>query len=748
MRGPRAASLRIAIALAAGTVVASACGPTEDTTADPGEAPATGAPRTAAPRPRAAPVPVEEPPVPTRSPLLADGDLGAWIPPADLVEAAAGLGDPERRTAAWEALSDDERQVDVLRAGLRLRDATAARTAACGLSWLSLDSQEASRFVRLRVEALLDPAFTLPDGTRPRFDGVPPACGAADVAWILDRFGEIPSGAAAPDFGDGDDLDDLSMAVGLGTLDAIVRALDRDDPVVGPVALRMLAELASHTDQRRVEIAAALLGVAPGEAAARFPREEDLIAAALASGRARNSESSDSFDEWGWRRRWELRRTGAIPAPAPSPEDEATICVEPAGLLLEHLRARPHAAIGILLGTDGDPSADDDAPSAGDAAEARIGMFGEALAGLVPWDPSLEASLQGFADAALRADHVPTDLLIRIGLVVPGCRTRRFAEALLDRLDAAEWPFADYACGRPEVDPALPYFEVCARDAFVGRLRRWAASDDAATRSSAIQALLDLGDVASADAIVRWAEGVRERNHAKVPWLELGRLPHPGVRAFLVRHVEEAAGEFPPSVRLALAALAWSDGVHCDWKWIGSLPSDEVPEIARLILEGRGTDALFRAAESEPGNWLWEIGHVRDPRTVPFLRRLRDRREQDLYVRLTGELALAGDAEARAEVLAAIRDGRYGWIAVLPLHVRDLGDALVMAPVWLAALESNGSLCREVLPWFEATFDVHGGGDGCGREATHAARIRAFFDRHGGRFVESRLAGKFVPGPR
>ena len=115
-----------------------------------------------------------------------------------------------------------------------------------------------------------------------------------------------------------------------------------------------------------------------------------------------------------------------------------------------------------------------------------------------------------------------------------------------------------------------------------------------------MQALLALQDADSAAVILRWAAELRESNHASVPWHALGELPHPAVRAFLVRHVEEAEGSTAPSVRQALEAIAWFDGFHCWAGWTERVHAGEIPEIRRLVLERRGADAFFAEALDRP----------------------------------------------------------------------------------------------------------------------------------------------------
>src|SRR5258705_10286820 len=105
-----------------------------------------------------APSVVHEVPKPPRDARLLD-DVGGWEPTAKHLDAASNLGDAWMKTAALAELdaSSAAHRIDVLRAGLRLRDVAAAKACAARLTWKQIDRLECARCVDLLIDEVLRP---------------------------------------------------------------------------------------------------------------------------------------------------------------------------------------------------------------------------------------------------------------------------------------------------------------------------------------------------------------------------------------------------------------------------------------------------------------------------------------------------------------------------------------------------------------------------------------------------------------
>lgn len=219
------------------------------------------------------------------------------------------------------------------------------------------------------------------------------------------------------------------------------------------------------------------------------------------------------------------------------------------------------------------------------------------------------------------------------------------------------------------------------------------------------------------------------------------------MRAFLVRHVEEAGG-WTPSVRFAYEAIAVQDGFPeqvAEWPWPG--PDEARAPIAKAILDGHAVDAFAAALAAHPDEVVAGEGAVRDPRVRAHLESIRSRRELGRYARATGELARMGDPAARAEHDAALREGRVAWIEATSWELKTLDGPLAAVETWTAALESD-SLAPSVAREFFAAWFGWNPDDDETPGYTAADRVRAWWARHEGRFVLSRTADRYVPATR
>ena len=104
-----------------------------------------------------------------------------------------------------------------------------------------------------------------------------------------------------------------------------------------------------------------------------------------------------------------------------------------------------------------------------------------------------------------------------------------------------------------------------------------------------------------------------------------------------------------------------------------------------------------------------------------------------------------GDPAARAEYEHALRTGRYRWGDETEQIAFD--DGLRALPFWIDLMETNccrlsSIRCYVFDHWFDLEFDTEGG-RGLG---TPVAEARRFVARAGGRFVWSRVAGRYLGG--
>jgi hypothetical protein len=272
----------------------------------------------------------------------------------------------------------------------------------------------------------------------------------------------------------------------------------------------------------------------------------------------------------------------------------------------------------------------------------------------------------------------------------------------------------------------------------------------------ALGALAKIGDPESGPAIV---DAARKKEIEFDSLSLLARSACPEVLAYL----RERAGEdFRAAVACGVAVGMPEEvglGSFCTDE---TFPSAARDEVRALLLEARWKDAVARAltAAPDPKSPINDIGladvHlVDDDRVRAYLRRLQDRREFGLYPWATGELAMMGDAAARAEFEHAVRVGRYRWCDENDQIA--LGDPIraLRTCMNLGLLETNcchlcAFRCYLFDHWFDVEFQSEEGQAGA---TTPDAEARRWLARSGGRFVPSRIAAvygraRYVPAPR
>lgn len=730
-----------------------------------------------------------EQPVP-RDPRLRD-DCGGWEPSADLLDAASKLGDPTAKKDALTELDAATKawKIDVLRAGLRLRDDAAARACAARLAWQQIDRWECGRCVDLLVEDVMRP------GTEADFEEFRSYLGSVELTRYLRALPPLPW-AVVPDQAIGQ-----VHRIALGShLPDYVELTRHSDENVADVAWGDISLLGRWNDEHREDVIRREIENAhipvPGDAPPGAPGLPPMLAAWLRGtylGPEPAERKPDDDRVWNEKLRWCWAST-------PGPRDRELLMA-----LADRCSASPFDAGGVailLLGRLADPESaeclrrlavDDEEEVAiwalarrGDAAmierTAAQAIAGEqfALAALMEADPVrarrvVEDALLGHDDAA--ADEIldaleefavpgswweplgfdwrrtsfdgferkaieaapPVMRLARIGVTVPGCRTRALAESVATRLGPGDL-VDDRVVGG--------FLETAAPDAFLTALRkiRKAGGDDAAL---ATEWLVAMGDPDTAAAVVE-APGETE-------WTltDLARSRAPDVVAYLEKRIrEERTAEEGVSTEL-VAALAVARGLPEDASPAFSLRETPLPPAAvDAVLDGRPVESLAAVLAAEPDEAHGAVGAVDDPRVRAYLARLRERRDLGLSWYATGQLAVLGDAAARAEFWGAMQDGRYRIIDESEAFERTLGwDIAATMPFWIDQLRSQ--CCRIVTGMSgDIVEDVLGVRDGFQSPyRTPYRRARDLWESAGGRFVRSRILTRgndprWVPAPR
>ena len=699
-----------------------------------------GAPATAQ-EPLRSPAPA--PPAPRDSRLR--DDLGGWEPAAELIEEASSLGDPERKAAALAALDAGPlaHKIDVLRAGLRLRDEVAARTCAARLTWEWIDNWECARCVDLLKADVLRP------GSEASFDEFRSYLGTVDLPAFVDALPPLPWNYDKVEM-----VGHLHRLLHEDSIDVVAKLAGHPDAEIADTAVAIWWQtIADRSDRRRED--ALFLGVRDGKRPAHAPMPglssalvDELRSSYLADLSLGGPDAPPVKQETGidnWTRRWCFDST-------PGPQDEellieiadrcGTYSVWAAGgvatVLLGRLRGQAsdeflaadvvddetsHAWMALAM--RGAPGAVDHLAewSAGEESDGHL-----VLAALMAADPVraravieervlggdedlalrtlsdlVECVAPGWSSEALAFDYrqmswegfeakaraAPMSALRRamVGFAVPGCRTRALAEMACRELDASFLT--------PELpdDVYVAFLETAAPESFRIALRRVAASDDEDARAAALGLLLEIGDPPSGAQLLELTENDPFGGVAEL----LGRSPSPEVLAFLQERVRER--EHKPPIEGLAVALGAPEGL--DW------PSEDVPSLVREeLLAGRWREAFHAVLAAAPDEEHGDVGILRDdPQVRSYLERLRTRRDLGHYWYATGQLAAMGDAAARAEFWGAMTDGRYRITDKVAGFAKTLGgDLPATMPFWLEQLRSN--CCRvSTSPW-ERLFGV------------------------------------------
>lgn len=334
------------------------------------------------------------------------------------------------------------------------------------------------------------------------------------------------------------------------------------------------------------------------------------------------------------------------------------------------------------------------------------------------------------------------------GNVLPDALTPEVAEIVAKRLAAiSEDRYADEDPDAEDLEATLACLEVRApkvlRDLLAGWVGRYAKDG----KVDALRFLARLGDTGFVEPMLAtWADWQADQH-------VLGRVHDPRVVAFLKAKARDPDGEFADE---ACAALAVALGLPDEMRWSlspsvregESLTTDPYETVRQRLLADDAESALLALAR---GRYVGYLGSLKSERTLATLRRARDERVLEgeaVYWRAIAELAVAGDAAARAEWRAFVRDGRVRMLDGLGVSARRV---LVADPEsvtdWIPLLNANCCLGFHAWSTLQAAFPT------CPVEKIGPVMIqnRVAFERwygkHRGTFVWSRIVDGFVPGP-
>lgn len=343
----------------------------------------------------------------------------------------------------------------------------------------------------------------------------------------------------------------------------------------------------------------------------------------------------------------------------------------------------------------------------------------------IRWD---ERVFLGIEEAALKA-RLPAAHLARIAVDVPLCGTKRLAAAILERLEAEDpgaWTVEEFWADSSDVHPFL---FAADPERLTRLLRRAAAVAPEKVRGAVLDELARIGDSGAASLLL--AAGGAESDH-------LGRVRTPEMGEFLKARVLEGD---------CSGFLEWS-GLP---RRLPLAPEGGEVDLARVV-RGEALELFLELLPRLESEWnIAGVGRVQDPRIRPALERAAAARAFS-YPRLLGQLVLAGDRAARAELWSALRAGRYRWVVdCLDRATHTLGDDPATLAHWIEDLESN---CCRIGGCLDQIFEYglgvktylngiheHGVGEPPSR------RVRTELSFYGARFVWSPLLDRLVPVP-
>jgi hypothetical protein len=269
----------------------------------------------------------------------------------------------------------------------------------------------------------------------------------------------------------------------------------------------------------------------------------------------------------------------------------------------------------------------------------------------------------------------------------------------------------------------LGVLELADTPALVQALHRLLARDDG---------LSDVREIPAAALARLGSAGLGDATQLERLWQQAGKVGDEEDRARSCIRIAATANETIVShLRTLLADASWPTGQETGARVaalaaaagvptrlcfslaqeLGELSADNLAaarqQLREPLLAGDGALAMTRYLAARPLDrgsldGLWELP---GPAGRAYLQRYRDEREHKLYCWATGELARAGDAEARREVESAIERRLYGWIDGLDDDVLTDGKSLERVPLLLRQVESNCCTFAVIATAIEQVFE-------------------------------------------
>lgn len=323
----------------------------------------------------------------------------------------------------------------------------------------------------------------------------------------------------------------------------------------------------------------------------------------------------------------------------------------------------------------------------------------------VRWPDDL---FDGIEEQALQANLGPKRLA-RIALMVPGCRTRRMAGAILSKLPGEAEQFMVYVddsgweesreLAWPERSELISILHAADPAGVKALLRTWARSENGELRWFALDMLQAIGDPESASLLL---ESLPDRT-ARSPepeyiFRDLGRSGSPAVERLLIERIKNP-DTHEALRRDCMRELAILYGLPGPDAWPYLDPEEDPTRMAALAEQIIARRPLVGVVEFMRGQVpekidLPVLGSLAGSAVArEFLTELAGRRGSCSYPEVLGQLARLGDEKARRELWSGIRAGRYRWICYEnEYNALTLGWDPATYPALLAETETN--CCR------------------------------------------------------
>ncbi|MHC4341567.1 MAG: HEAT repeat domain-containing protein [Planctomycetota bacterium] len=349
-------------------------------------------------------------------------------------------------------------------------------------------------------------------------------------------------------------------------------------------------------------------------------------------------------------------------------------------------------------------------------------------------------------EASLPLESLGVEEIESIALQVPGCRTRRLAGAILNRVGAAQdrWVAAWKEGGVwPRGASDLGAFLLSAhRERYLALLRSWAKEPK--LRGLAVTQLALIAEPQD-EPFMGWLTEPQQGSRGLPD--EISRWRTPGIEAALIERAREGDSEDVSDLLLYQRGFTFKGPRGQE----ELLSSGEKRVLKESALRGKGMEATGELLERRI-DLFWDVCDRRKPEWMKgALRQRYEAREFGRLDEVLGQLATWPDARAREEYWSILKSGRYRWIVDWGEdYAVTLGHDFAALPHWTKELESN--CCRisgrvekifEDLLGIEVLYNCASSGIG----EPPSERVREWFELYGGDMEWSPLVDRFVARP-